>query len=281
MKLSVLLGILFFAVLGLTNTATANFQCAEIYQKTQTNGLEFLMANELMRELDVRSQELSQTTIRSEANQQIHSLVVLANRILDTAVDYIIAMNFQKMPPEVQAQKASMTEQLIEKLQIRLEIGNNAMQEAIQNRVQNDVAELKAQYEARQQRRAIGFGRDQSSESFHSDSVARQPIGFRARERETENDSDAVEKIPMGFEIQNPKNLEKTIRELVEFEEVVEPGPIGFVPPKQNTTDAPARPQPIGFIRPRPESERITEENLHKIIFDLDRGVFEFERSAS
>ncbi len=239
------------------------------------------MGNEMMRELDVRSQELSQTTVRSEANEQIHNLVVLANRILDHAVDFIIEMNFQKMPPEVQAQKASMTEQLIEKLQVRLEIGNNAMQEAIQNRVQNDVAELKARYEARQERRAIGFGRDQSSESFHSESAARQPIGFRPRQREAEVDSAPVEKIPMGFDIQNPKNLERSIRELVEFEEVVEPGPIGFVPPKQNTSEAPARPEPIGFIRPRPESEKITEENLHKIIFDLDRGVFEFERSAS
>ena len=254
--------------------------CSEIMKEPEFNPAEFAYEESLVGEFQTIKQELNQSKLLSEANGNIHSLIVVGNRILDRAVDYIIQVNYMSLPSNIQARRAHMAEQLIEQLQQSFEIGNNAMSAALKNRVDLEVAEIKAKAEAQQERRAIGFGRDQSSESFHGEEVQKQPIGFRTPSKESESSVDPVEKQPIGFGTKTESQISESVKKLVEYAETresLEKGPMGFVPLKGGSREVVEK-TPIGFIHFKAPSEKISEAKLHKILFDIETGVFEFQK---
>ncbi len=277
---SILYSILGLSILIFTQSGWAQSRCSEVYREIQSRPLEFLEEQQLLFEFEKTKQEAQKTNLLSEANQHLYSLVVTANRILDQAIDHIIAVNFMRLPQEISAQRAHMAEYLIEQLQQSFRIGNNAMTEAMNNRMNIEIGELQAKTEALKQRRAIGFGRDQSSESFHAEKGEKQPIGFRPRAKEEVAEVEVAENISLGFNRRSERELQESIKELVEYQEVLDgviSQPIGFIHRKGSAKET-AEPEPIGFIHPKPVSERITEARLHKLVFDIETGTFHFQK---
>lgn len=252
----------------------AQVQCAEVFERDVAGELQLILSYSPHSEFSMAKMDLSQSVGLKQANDNVYNMVVKANELLDHVVEVILQLNFMPMPKEVKQLKSLEAEVLVEDLQRSFGIRDNAMQAAIHNRVEAEIAVLQAKSEAMEIRRAIGFGRDQSSQEFHAEKPEPHPIGFGRVKKETIEEFDApVEKIPMGFgSKQSKEKLEDTIEDIVESVQT----PIGFTPLKVPESAEPVKSEPIGFVRPKEESDYITEGKLHKIGFDVEKGEFEF-----
>jgi hypothetical protein len=77
------------------------------------------------------------------------------------------------------------------------------------------------------------------------------------------------------------REFEDVIRELVEYTETIDEvvrTPIGFLNRDAGGAQWRGESHPVGFLPRRPSSERITADRLHKILFDINSGLFEFQR---
>ncbi len=250
-------------------------RCSDIFETSESTTVDFSNEHQLMLELKQTREVMARTTGQREFNDSLHNIVVTANQMMRQAVDFIIQINAMNLSPQVVAQKSEMAERLIEELQVTFGIGDNSMKAAVSNRVNNDVAELQANYQAMQQRQAIGFGRNESSESFHSEVVPRRPAGFRTSKPESEGDTATKETVPLGFQPKNKQRLEESIDEIVEYAEVESNYQIGFRPIAEQPSGAGATRHPVGFRSARYESDKISEATSSQISFDVETGWFE------
>ncbi len=260
--------------------ALAKSSCSEIF-KNHSSANAFLYEENLLKEFTTAKVQLMESTTLPKANDALLSLVEISNHIFDQAIHYIIKVNFFKLAPEIKAQNIKVVEILIEELQLTFQIGNNAMTAAVKSRVEIELAELQAKSDALNVRRAIGFGRDQSSESFHSEVVDKQPIGFRPAKSQDISETEFVEKQTMGFIRRAESELDASIKEVVEYAEVrdgTEPQPIGFGPRTGILDGDVVEKSPIGFVHFKRPSEAITQAGLHKIFLDLIKGEFNFQK---
>ncbi len=248
----------------------AQVNCSEIYEAPHP--LELIYEEGPMGTLDLVKRDLQEAKSLTEANHAIHNIVVMSNRVMDLAIDNIIQMNFMEISPLAKSVKSEVVGHLIEQLQQTFGIGNNAMEAAINNRMNIEVSELQAKSEAAQTRRAIGFGRDESSESFHSEVVESRPVGFGETPRHVREKE--MEEIRI-------KEMEESIREMVEFEEPAAPeamDPIGFLPPKAEV-EAPTVRQPIGFITRKAEPDVNDPAKQDQVVFNIETGSFELVKN--
>lgn len=261
--------------------ASAQMSCSEIFQAKPAS-LEYELG--LLRDFKQIRGEIGKAKDLTEANDNIHLITVLSNVIMDHVVDIVKAVNMNKIASEHVDQYTQVSEKLIETLQRTFRIDNETMSEAIENKINFEFAEFQKEMQEQKQRRAIGFGRDQSSTRALKDQGTTRPIGFRTQKPIKDDNQNPAEKISIGFDLTDKTNLEKSIRDIVEYEETVEssPEPMGFVPFKQSSKDSGSEMRrPIGFVRFDPENNKITSDSLYKIIFDFEIGVFKLKKNTT
>ena len=273
--------LLFLTGLTAGNQAKAGNMCAEVFKTMEIEAGEYYAFESLLKEFEAMKIEVNEAKNLTEANNGIHSLVVTANRLLDRVIDIVVEANLMPVHPDIAAQRSAIAERLVEELQVSFGIENKPMVEAIQGRVGREIQEIIDRQEYLEQKRAIGFGRDQSSESFHAEKVEPQPIGF-IRLKDSRPAVEIVEKIPMGFRTTKPGP--KSIEEIVEFvfgPDLATKDSIGFipVPVKQTGKDLVIEKEPIGFNRSKFEHEPVTPEKMHQILFDIETGFFDFVKA--
>ena len=234
--------------------------------------------DEILTEFEAFKVDAQNSETQSELNMNIHGLTVMANKIMDSAMDFIIQVNYMKLEADVKATKKDWAMNLVEVLQQTFRIGDNAINEAINNRLEIEGAEHQAQAEALSERRAIGFLRNQSYQEFHSDAVEPGPIGFRPNSLKVTDPEKATGRVQFGFTPRRRADVEDSVREIVEY---VEPTstegtlPFGYRKNKDSEEIDLLNKIPIGFMS-QSKPDPIESSRTHEIIFNLETGLFEF-----
>ncbi|MCJ8278196.1 MAG: hypothetical protein MJK18_15255 [Bdellovibrionales bacterium] len=237
-----------------------------------------------MNEMLMIQRDLNGARTLTDANNGIHALVVQANKVFDLAVQYIVQINYSNAPRDLKQRNSYAAQKLIEILQQTMGLDNQSMQMAVKRRVDLEVEYIQQGQEAEARRMAIGFTRNETSESFHrEDGMHRQRAGFIVR-REIEAERTAEKLETIGFTNPKPETVDRSIQQLIEYYQDMgiipkESQTIGFTPVKESKETNASETQPIGFMRFKAESDIIDPNLLHQIVFDMQYGSFNFQRA--
>ncbi len=255
------------------NAFSAN-RCEALFQSVNPLQTHFTQEMKLISDFENVKKNYFEAETRDQANDHMYTMVVLSNHIFDLAIQRIIEVNFFNQSDKIKNMKAAVVSNIIEMLQKTYQIDDENMALAIKTRVNREVEAINANHKAMTERRAIGFGRDESAIEFHREPESREPIGFLPPRQDVEPEEGGASQNRMGFDLTVNSDVENSIVDLVEYQKSDDDDiQIGFFN-RGSEEEESFKPFAIGFVPLKPDMESPTSQNTDTIVFNTDLGEF-------
>jgi len=213
--------------------------------------------------IEAVQQRLDAANSLEEARELTYEKVEVANLIFDQAIDAIIEINQKPSPdPQTAQQQAHQVQAMFDALQNGFGISSFVMNFAVSNRLQIESAEYNRMVVADQERRAAGFNRDESSESFNVEADQKLPLGF-----ELKSSQPAKKSFSLLFFEQFIQTLNADTNE-----DITAKQPVGFKPPKSEPNDEKPL-ESAGFIT-LTENKSFDQSDLPEVVLNVEHGEF-------
>ncbi len=238
-----------------TPKAQAAAFCSEVYRQPEMD-----YSDPLIEILENTTLELSQATTTKEANEHIHSLVVLANKIVDSIIENVLTINNSPLPDVVKYDMAKMPQASLKRLQDTFEIGDKDLSTLMETRMDKTIKELEKNYEDRTNKKAAGFERNESPKQAREASEDAYEPGF-VRLKENLDPVEFLEDLTIGFDLGQGR-----------IEAGAGKQPLGFVHFKERgEKSAPLEKDSAGFVHFEGARE---SEPINFVGIDLETGYF-------